>query len=83
MTIPVAELDLDLAFLRGERDKLRQRPPAYWSGMKIDQFNRAIMHLEEVRREQQMTGFGGKRIEDPERPTEVMLPDPTDWLVQK
>lgn len=64
MIIPVAELDLDIVFLKGERDRLLKLPPnPKWISIKIDQYERAIRHLEEIRREAQMTGPDGRRVD--------------------
>ena len=64
MIIPVSELDLDITFLQGERDRLLKLPPnPKWISINIDQYERVIKHLQELRREAQMTGVGGKRIE--------------------
>lgn len=70
MIVSAAELDLDIVFLKGERDRLLKLPPnPKWISIKTDQYERVIKHLQDLRREAQMTGLGGKRIEDPERPS--------------
>ena len=61
----VTKLDKHIEFLRGEARYLRtSQPKAQWALTKANRFDEVADALVEVRREKQMTGMSGKRIED-------------------
>ena len=63
--IPVAQLDKHLRFVREEAQRLRDMKPmpqwAYGKALRFDELGDALV---EIRRDVQMTGMDGKRIEE-------------------
>jgi hypothetical protein len=58
----IEKLDRHLAFLRREISYLRQQQKP-WAETKADQIEQIMVIVSNVRRDAQMTGIGGKRID--------------------
>ena len=62
--IDVSRLDRDITFLRDEAKRLRNMEgPPQWALTKANRFDETADTLVMVRRDQQMTGMSGRRIE--------------------
>lgn len=66
--VDITKLDADIKFLRDEADRLRAMSGA-WAKSKAARFDEIVEFLVEVRRDHQMTGIGGKRIDEEISPT--------------
>lgn len=58
----IEKLDKQLAFLRNEISYLRQQGK-HWAERKADDLERVMVTVSNVRREKQMAGIGGGRID--------------------
>lgn len=66
MRANVSELDQQIKFLREQASRLRDlaaRPGARWAEVNARKMDDIVKVLEELRRDHQMTGMNGKRIE--------------------
>lgn len=64
--IELNKLDSHIAFLRDEARRLRETKGASqaWALGKANRFDEVGDYLVEIRRARQMTGIGGKRLQD-------------------
>lgn len=63
MTVDVNQLDRHLSFLRYEISNLRKQDKP-WAETKANQLEQIMVVIADVRREKQMTGMGGRRIDE-------------------
>lgn len=59
----VAELDGHLGFIRNEISFLRRQAKP-WADTKAERMEQIMVILSDLRREKQMTGMGGRRIDE-------------------
>lgn len=65
MIVDIVKLDRDIKFLRDEAKSLRDRQGnAPWALTKSNRFDEIADQLVEVRRDKQMTGMDGRRIDE-------------------
>jgi len=63
--IDVAQLDRDIAFLRAEAQRLRDRAGGQkWAERNAAAFESIAETLRQVRQDRQMTTLGGRRLSD-------------------